>query len=147
MSRRRRETKVAAVPVRPVRPREAVPSRSMLLLASSPFVLGLVAAMAGTSPAHAQAVNLGGGVEISINDLAERIRQVVGSTSPIEHVPYERAYGPGYEDMRRRVPDNSLACALVNFRPATNIDDMIRSIAEYQRAGHPGDPDAALTMA
>jgi len=104
-------------------------------------------ALAEHPAAVGQAVNLGGGVEISINELAERIRQVVGSASPIEHVPYERAYGPGYEDMRRRVPDNSLACALVNFRPTTSIDDMIRSIADHQRAGRPGAEDAALTMA
>ncbi len=80
-----------------------------------------------------KAVNLGGAVEISINELAERVRTVVGSSSPIEHIPYSRAYGPGYEDMRRRVPDNSLAYRLVGFRPRTGIDEMILAISRYQR--------------
>jgi UDP-glucose 4-epimerase len=81
-----------------------------------------------------RAVNLGGATEISINALAERVRTVLGSDSPIEHVPYERAYGPGYEDMRRRVPDNSLAARLVGYEPRTGIDDMILAVAGVRRA-------------
>ena len=97
-------------------------------------IVSAVLALAEHPAAVGMAVNLGGATEISINDLAERVRVIVGSESPIEHVPYERAYGPGYEDMRRRVPDNTLAHALVDFRPRTGIDDMVRSIAEYLRA-------------
>ena len=58
-----------------------------------------------------QAFNLGGAQEVSILDLAERIIELTGSTSEIELVPYDEAYGEGYEDMRRRVPDNSKADA------------------------------------
>ena len=97
-------------------------------------IVSAVLALAEHPAAVGMAVNLGGATEISINDLAERVRVIVGSESPIEHVPYERAYGPGYEDMRRRVPDNTLAHALVGFHPRTGIDDMVRSIAEYLRA-------------
>jgi UDP-glucose 4-epimerase len=114
------------------------------------YVADIVTAMRALAEhpaAVGQAVNLGGAVEISMNDLAERIRTVLGSTSAIEHVPYERAYGPGYEDMRRRVPDNSLAHALVNFRPRTGIDDMIVSIADFMRTGDRGGSGATLTMA
>ena len=44
-------------------------------------------------------------------------------------VPYEQAYGEGYEDMRRRVPDNTLAGELVGFTPRTGIDAIIRNVA------------------
>ena len=79
--------------------------------------------------AFGQAVNLGGGTEISISALAERIITITGSRSSIRHVPYEEAYGPGFEDMRRRVPDNSLARELIGFVPRTSIDEIIWSVA------------------
>lgn len=94
-------------------------------------VVSALVALSENPDAIGRAVNLGGATEISINELAERVRTLLGSASPIEHVPYERAYGPGYEDMRRRVPDNSLAFSLVGFRPRTGIDDMILSIAQH----------------
>jgi Nucleoside-diphosphate-sugar epimerases len=77
-----------------------------------------------------QAVNLGGAEEISILDLARRILAVTGSPSDIVHVPYELAYGDGFEEMRRRVPDNSRAGALVGYEPRTGIDEMIRRVGE-----------------
>jgi UDP-glucose 4-epimerase len=74
-------------------------------------------------------VNLGGATEVTVNSLAQRVVTVLGSNSPIVHVPYEQAYGPGYEDMRRRVPDNSLAHRLIGYDPRTSIEDMIRAVA------------------
>jgi len=85
--------------------------------------------LADCPEAVGRAVNLGGRTEISINDLAARVRDVLGSSSPIEHIPYEQAYAPGYEDMRRRVPDNTLAGELVGYYPATGIDEMIQAVA------------------
>ena len=75
------------------------------------------------------AVNLGGGQEISILQLAHRIVELLGSDSQISLVPYELAYNEGFEDMRRRVPDNSLARELVDFVPRTGIDEIILSVA------------------
>jgi len=92
-------------------------------------IVPALTALAASPEAVGQAVNLGGRTEISINALAERVRQVLGSSSPIQHIPYEQAYAPGYEDMRRRVPDNTLAGQLIGFYPATDIDDMIRAVA------------------
>lgn len=84
----------------------------------------------GAEPAaYGQAFNLGGATEVSICGLAQRIKQVLGSSSVIELVPYERAYGEGFEDMRRRVPDNSRAERLLSFRAATGLDEIIRSVA------------------
>lgn len=79
--------------------------------------------------AYGKVFNLGGEAEISIGDLARRIVQVLGSDSAIVHVPYGQAYGEGFEDMRRRVPDNSRARELIGFRPRTGLDDIIRQVA------------------
>jgi UDP-glucose 4-epimerase len=79
--------------------------------------------------APGRAFNLGGATEISILDLAKRIVRVIGSDSSIELVAYEDAYPSGFEDMRRRVPDNSRARALVGFRPRTGVDEIIRRVA------------------
>jgi UDP-glucose 4-epimerase len=76
-----------------------------------------------------QAVNLGGATEISIGALARRIVALLDSPSEIVLVPYSQAYGEGYEDMRRRVPDNTLAGELIGFTPRTGIDAIIRNVA------------------
>ncbi len=78
---------------------------------------------------YGQAYNLGGSEEISILDLAELIIRETGSTSEIRLVPYENAYGDGYEDMRRRVPDNTLARETIGFVPRTKIPEMVRMVA------------------
>ena len=77
-----------------------------------------------------RAVNLGGATEISIGALARRIVELLDSRSEIVLVPYALAYGEGYEDMRRRVPDNTLAGELVGFTPRTGIDAIIRNVAD-----------------
>ncbi len=81
--------------------------------------------------AQGRAVNLGGAEEISMLSLADRILAVTESDSPVVLVPYEEAYSSGFEDMRRRVPDNSLARELVGFVPSTPLDEMIRNVALY----------------
>lgn len=79
--------------------------------------------------AYGKVFNLGGETEISINDLARRVVDVLGSSSVIVHVPYGEAYGDGFEDMRRRVPDNSRARDLIGFQPRTGLDEIIRQVA------------------
>lgn len=85
--------------------------------------------LAETPTAYGRAVNLGSTDEISILDLARRVIAVLDSTSEISLVPYELAYADGYEDMRRRVPDISLARELVGFAPSTSLDEIIRAVA------------------
>ncbi|WP_353987884.1 NAD-dependent epimerase/dehydratase family protein [Ruicaihuangia caeni] len=94
--------------------------------------------------AAGQAFNLGGAHEVSILELAERIVEITGSSSPIVLVPYEQAYAPGFEDMRRRVPDNSRAEALVGFAPATSLDDVIREVATDLAKRNDGVPELTL---
>jgi UDP-glucose 4-epimerase len=79
--------------------------------------------------AYGNAFNLGGAEEVSIIDLARRIIDVTGSKSSVTFVPYSEAYAAGFEDMRRRVPDNSRAYGLVGFVPATPLDEIIRRVA------------------
>lgn len=92
--------------------------------------------------AYGHAFNLGGMTEISILSLAERVVQLLDSPSEITLVPYELAYGEGYEDMRRRVPDNTRSRHLVGFNPATTVDEIILGVAEWMRATLPARPAA-----
>ncbi|MEE1620520.1 NAD-dependent epimerase/dehydratase family protein [Zafaria sp. J156] len=89
--------------------------------------------LSGQESAFGQAFNLGGAQEVSILELAERIVERTGSDSSITLVPYEQAYSPGYEDMRRRVPNNSKANGLIGFVPGTNVDRIIDLVAEDLR--------------
>ena len=95
-------------------------------------VVPAIVALSEHPDALGTATNLGGATEISIADLARRAIELTGSSSEISYVPYAEAYPDGgFEDMRRRVPDNSRATALVGFRPRTGIDEIIREVAAY----------------
>ncbi|PJJ62335.1 dTDP-glucose 4,6-dehydratase [Compostimonas suwonensis] len=76
------------------------------------------------------AYNLGGAEEVAIADLAYRVLRITKSRSTITFVPYEDAYPEGFEDMLRRVPDNSRAHALVGFTPTTRLEEIIGVVAE-----------------
>jgi UDP-glucose 4-epimerase len=79
-----------------------------------------------------QVVNVGNDEEISILNLAGRIRQLLKSTSPIVHVPYDVAYAPGFEDMNRRRPVLEKCWRLTGFRSLIPLDEIIHRTA----AGH-----------
>jgi UDP-glucose 4-epimerase len=81
-----------------------------------------------------QVFNIGSVEEVSIGDLAARVRAAVGSSSPIVTVPYDQAYDSGFEDMPRRVPDLSKIRALVGYTPEVALDEMIRRVVEDIRA-------------
>jgi UDP-glucose 4-epimerase len=98
-------------------------------------VVPALVAIAEHPQARGSAYNLGGSFEVSIGALAARIVELLGSTSEIVLVPYEQAYGPGYEDMRRRVPDNRAAKALVGFDPVTTLDEIILAVADQAPVG------------
>ena len=80
-----------------------------------------------------QVFNLGNSHEITILELAERIKKQLGSTSKIVLVPYDEAYEEGFEDMRRRAPDTSKVHALIGFDPKHDLDGIIRDVADYMR--------------
>lgn len=77
--------------------------------------------------------NIGSDEEVTIRQLAEMVRTEVGSTSPIEYVPYEEAYAEGFEDMLRRVPDCSRLERTIGFRPRTPLATIIRDVVADQR--------------
>ena len=88
-----------------------------------------------TPAAYGRAFNLGNNEPVSINDLAKLIIVATHSTSIITHTPYLEAYGSGYEDMQRRIPDCSLARSACGFTPQRTLDDIIEAVIEDQEAG------------
>jgi UDP-glucose 4-epimerase len=83
--------------------------------------------------AYGKVVNIGNPEEVTMNCLAARVKELTGSASAIIHVPYEEAYVEGFEDMRRRVPDISLAKKLIGFRPERNLDEILKSVITHER--------------
>ncbi|MCU0509901.1 MAG: GDP-mannose 4,6-dehydratase [Anaerolineae bacterium] len=80
-----------------------------------------------------QVFNVGATEEITIRDLAERVIRLTGSDSEVVMVPYDEAYGPGFEDMRRRVPSIEKLNALIGYRPRCSLDDILRRVIEHER--------------
>lgn len=87
---------------------------------------------------HPQAVgevyNIGSDQEVTILQLAERIKDLTDSDSPITFLPYDKAYEEGFEDMLRRVPDTSKIGSLIGYRPTFNLDEILKSVISYQRS-------------
>jgi len=95
--------------------------RGVLMLASHPGAVGGV-------------FNIGTDEEVTIKELAERVKQLTGSSSPIKFVPYEKVYGGHFEDLKRRVPDLTKIGNLVGYRPQVSLDELLRETIEYCRA-------------
>ena len=74
--------------------------------------------------------------------LAERIIELTGSSSRIDFVPYERAYGANFEDVRRRVPDVSALRELLGETPTGSLDDTLRDVIAAARASAPSKASA-----
>lgn len=91
--------------------------------------------LAGVTPeVHGKVVNLGSTRETSIRELAETIRDFVGSSSVVQPTSYEAYYGPGFEDTRRRVPDITRARELLGWEPEVPLEDgLARTIEWWQK--------------
>jgi len=87
--------------------------------------------LAGTDEAVGEVINIGTDHEVSIEALAELIRERTRSSSPIIHIPYDQAYEPGFEDMHRRVPSLRKLERLTDFRPRTPLPEIIDRVATY----------------
>ena len=77
--------------------------------------------------------NIGGNGEISMNDLAARVKSITGSLSPIRNIPYDQAYQEGFEDMERRVPDITKIENLIGYRNTYDLNAILRKVVEYER--------------
>ena len=80
-----------------------------------------------------QVINIGNTEEVSILDLAERVRKLTGSESPIKFIPYDQAYESGFEDMPRRVPDLERVKGLIGYETRNTLDDILAQVIDYFR--------------
>jgi UDP-glucose 4-epimerase len=87
-----------------------------------------------------QVFNIGSNEEISILQLAEKVKELTESKSEIVFVPYDEAYEEGFEDMPRRVPDISKINQLVGFIPDMPLDGILQSVINYH-SGRPSSLD------
>ncbi len=85
-----------------------------------------------TDQAVGEVVNVGNDFEITIEGLARMVKERTGSSSPIEFVPYDQAYEPGFEDMFRRVPCVKKLESLTGFRPRTPLPEIVDRVVSYQ---------------
>jgi UDP-glucose 4-epimerase len=77
--------------------------------------------------------NMGGDEEVSINELADRIKAMTGSSSQIRRIPYEEAYQEGFEDMERRVPDIGKINRLIGYTNSHDLNSILADVIEYER--------------
>jgi UDP-glucose 4-epimerase len=94
--------------------------RAMVALINEPRAVGEV-------------FNIGNAGEISIGDLAARIKAMTGSASPIVKIPYDEAYEAGFEDMPRRVPDITKIGSLIGYKPTVALDEILTRVIESLR--------------
>ena len=88
-----------------------------------------------------QVFNIGSNQEVTILELAHRVKELTNSDSEIVFVPYDEAYEEGFEDMPRRVPDISKVSALVGFRPEMSLDGILQSVVRYHSGQRNGVED------
>jgi UDP-glucose 4-epimerase len=86
-----------------------------------------------TPACFGQVMNIGNAEEVTIKQLAEKAIELTGSQSEIKYIPYEKAYGEGFEDMRRRVPSLEKAKRLINYQPTRTLELIINDVAEQFR--------------
>ncbi len=96
-------------------------------------VVNAMVALIDEPRAVGQVFNVGNGREISIMDLAVKVKAMTGSTSEIVRIPYDQAYEAGFEDMPRRVPDISRVQTLVGYAPTVELDETLTRVIEYFR--------------
>jgi UDP-glucose 4-epimerase len=94
--------------------------RGTLMLADEPRAFG-------------QVFNIGTEEEISVIDLARKVKAISGSSSTIEFVPFEKVYGDRFEDMQRRVPSLKKIRSLVGYEPQCSLDDLLRVTIAFYR--------------
>src|ERR1700704_3955203 len=105
-------------------------------------VEGLLRLMA-TDRSIGEVINVGNTEEITIEGLPQRVKERTASSSPIEHIPYDQAYEPGFEDMMRRVPSVEKLQAITAFRPQTPLNEIIDRVTAYFQSKSEPTPQAA----
>jgi UDP-glucose 4-epimerase len=96
-------------------------------------VVGALLKLVAEPKSIGQVINIGNMQEVTIYQLAERVRDLAGSTSPIKLIPYDEAYESGFEDMPRRVPDLTRIRALIGYEPKHQLDEILVQVIDYFR--------------
>ena len=86
------------------------------------------------SSAVGEVFNIGNGAEVSIRDLALKVKAMTGSRSPLTFVPYAKVFDDSFEDMQRRVPDISKINRFIGYAPTVHLDEIIARTIEYWTA-------------
>jgi UDP-glucose 4-epimerase len=97
-------------------------------------VVPALVALLEDEDAHGTVYNLGNSEQTTISGLARRVIEATGSRAGIVRIPYDQAYGPGFEDMQRRVPDCTRARARIGFEPRRDLAEIIGSVVADLRA-------------
>ena len=97
-------------------------------------VVSAVTALVQEPKALGEVFNIGNGAEISIRDLALKVKAMTRSDSPIELIPYNEVFDDSFEDMPRRVPDISKIARVVGYKPTVHLDEIIERVTDYWTA-------------
>jgi UDP-glucose 4-epimerase len=84
--------------------------------------------------ARGRVFNLGSDRPVTVRELAETVVRLVGGDIAIEHIPYESAYAPGFEDIRNRIPDLTRVRRTVGYEASHGLDDIVREVIAWRRA-------------
>ena len=96
-------------------------------------VVGALMKLIEQQEATGEVYNIGGDQEVTILQLAERVKALTDSSSKITFLPYDQAYEAGFEDMHRRVPDTSKLRNLIDYKPTYGLDEILKDVIAYQR--------------
>jgi len=105
-------------------------SRSFTYVAD---VVDALVKLAEEPRAVGEVFNIGNTEEVTIRDLAERVKRTTGSASAVQFIPYDEAYEAGFEDMPRRVPDITKVGQLIGYEPRLDLDEIICRVVEHFR--------------
>jgi UDP-glucose 4-epimerase len=96
-------------------------------------VVGALVKLMVEPKAIGQVINIGNIEEVTITQLAERVKAACGSQSTIRYIPYEEAYESGFEDMPRRVPALAKVEGLIGYKPVHSLNDILEHVIQYFR--------------
>jgi UDP-glucose 4-epimerase len=94
-------------------------------------VVGALIDLAESPKAAGEVFNIGSGNEITILDLAKKIKELTSSTSEIVFVPYDQAYEEGFEDMQRRVPDTRKLREITGYQPKFTLEQTLERVIDH----------------
>jgi UDP-glucose 4-epimerase len=95
-------------------------------------VRALLALLDLASETAGEIYNIGSNHEVTINDLAHQVLDHTESASQITHIPYSEAYAPGFEDMRRRVPDTAKISEATGWEATLDLSHIIEDVIEHE---------------